>query len=149
MTSNRSLCDFEKATWLELETLCQSGVRDEIDVAIEVVIAKLENPLLIQKMWEWVKSGHKEIYDAIEMHRVITGRTTPEPVDDKSNDSAAGKSSDEEEEEEDSDELEEDGKSKHSEAAKPSAEEKESDKEEEDDEAKGPATRGTKRRRGK
>ena len=43
MTNNRSLSDFE----LELETLCQSGVRDEIDAAIEVVIAKLENPLLV------------------------------------------------------------------------------------------------------
>ena len=97
VTNNRSLSDFEKATWLELKTLCKSGVRDEIDVAIEVVIAKLENPLLVQKMWEWVKSGHKEIYDAIEMHRVITGRNTPEPVDDKSNGNAADRSSGEEE----------------------------------------------------
>jgi hypothetical protein len=62
---NKSLSDFENATWLELETLCQSRVRDEIDVAIEVVIEKQTKRLLKQKTWEWVKLAHKGIYDAM------------------------------------------------------------------------------------
>jgi hypothetical protein len=134
MVINESLSDHEKETWQELETLCKSGVCDDIDIEkFEKIIAKLENPLMRQKMWEWVKLAHKEIYDTIEKQQKKTGRTTPEPEDGKGNRSTADNpGGGEEKEEEESDEEEdstadnpgggeegeeEDGKTQHNAAA--------------------------------
>jgi hypothetical protein len=93
-----AISDDDKDKWVELETLCQKGVRNDIDSAIEEIMAKLEDPIMRQKMWEWVKLAHKEIYEAVELHRKIMDLspliTTPEPEP-----TAAEKPNGEEEEE--------------------------------------------------
>ena len=56
-----SLDEGDKATLLELETLCTSGVHDGIDT----VIAKGASRYMKTKIWEWVKGAHAPFQEAM------------------------------------------------------------------------------------
>ena len=139
--SNESLSEFEKATWLELEAVCVAGVCDDVDIAVANVIRQLEDALSKQKMWELVKSGHEDVYNAIVMHRQIASASTPEPSWAALEAAIVEEAVVEKKDDEDSDE-EQDSKSEQRAAA---------ESEDEDEKATNggvPATRGTKRARG-
>ena len=83
-----AISDDDKDKWVELQTLCLKGVHNNVDSAIEEIMAKLEDPTMRQKMWEWVKLAHKEIYEAVELDRNVSGlgplipTSEPEPTAD-------------------------------------------------------------------
>ena len=82
------ISDDDKDKWVELQTLCGKGLHNNVDSAIEEIMAKLEDPTMRQKMWEWVKLAHKDIYEAVELDRNVSGlgplipTSEPEPTAD-------------------------------------------------------------------